>query len=144
MHNEKQVDHDEMTRKVDLPDLSADGRRPLTPLQDSGMTKEVVMVQPRSTYDPLQINFASVSIAEKLQSKHAGRKQRIWGWLILVTPTSLLALYGTVQIWSTSSTQARVYPGPSVGDYLMLLLMTGLIWLPAAFWIFVMCRKRTG
>lgn len=100
---------------------------------DAGLYRRE-MSTPRSTYDPFQANFGDVSLAEGLRSKHSGRRQRVWAWLLLVLPSAFLGCLGTLQAWDSVTSG-------SPGHYLRVVLGAAFWWLPTAFWLFVMYRR---
>ena len=128
--------------KVDIEHLILDGR-PIAPpppeLQastldeaDSGLYRRQ-MSSPRSTYDPFMAHFGQVSVAEGLGSKHAGRRQRVWAWVMLVVPSAFLGCMGTLQVWDNAAS-GQISP-------LRAVLGAPLWWLPTAFWLYVIYRR---
>ena len=128
--------------KVDLQDLTIDGR-PVTqrPAEiramtldeaDAGLYRREIST-PRSTYDPFMAHFSEVALAEGLRTKHAGRRQRVWAWLMLVIPSAFLGCLGTLQMWdrlvSGEASAAKAFMGALFW------------WLPTAFWLYVIYRR---
>ena len=119
-------------------DLTLDGRPVVIPAKDSGMFKHDAVVVQRSTTDPFEINFAQVSIVDHLQSKHAGRKQRIWAWLLLVLPAATAGIGMIIAAWQLQpgETMARL----TAGQYLFRFAVTVFACVVPAFWIVIMRR----
>lgn len=128
--------------KVDLQDLSIDGRpvaqrapelRAMTLDEpDAGLYRRE-MSTPRSTYDPFMANFGEVSLAEGLRTKHAGRRQRVWAWLMLVMPSACFGCFGTLQAWDDLAYGESGFLKAAMGALLW--------WLPTAFWLYVIYRR---
>lgn len=128
--------------KVDIEQLILDGRPIAQPPPerhastldeaDAGLYRRQI-TSPRSTYDPFMAHFGEVSVAEGLASKHAGRRQRVWAWLMLVVPSAFLGCMGTMMVWdNAASGQVGVVKA---------VLGASLWWLPTAFWLYVMYRR---
>lgn len=128
--------------KVDWQDLSIDGRpvaqrppelRAMTLDEaDSGLYRREIST-PRSTYDPFMAHFGEVSLAEGLRTKHAGRRQRVWAWVMLVIPSAFLGCLGTLQAWDDVA--------DGQGGALKAVLRALVWWLPTAFWLYVIYRR---
>lgn len=117
-----------------------DGRPIVMPGKDSGMYSHRAEVQLRSTTDPLEINFATVSLADRLQSKYVGRKQRTWAWIGLVIPAAMFSVVATMVLWQPSP--GRTIGQLSMGEYLFRYVATAFVWGAPVFWIYIMYRRR--
>jgi len=121
-------------------EYGADGRPVVAPGTDSGMHRHRAEIQQRSTTDPFEINLATVSLADHLQSKFTGRKQRAWAWVGLVLPATVFSFVGTMVLWQPPP--GRTVDQLSTGEYLFRYAGTAFVWAAPLFWIYIMYRRR--
>ena len=103
------------------------------PVQSAPLPQEIETA--RSTTDPLQINFATVDVVEKLHNSRTGKGMKIFALVFVGGPTIFFGLALIVMAWSN----------PSMGG-IRVLFATVLGSVMAGFWpyiIFANYRKRS-